>query len=484
MSNNINFDYKNLSPFKWFVLENFPFIEADFDALTDWQLYCKLGKEINKIIDSQNLVGEQAETLTNAFNNLKNYVDNYFENLDVQEEINNKLDLMATDGTLDRIINQEIFNEINNNLTNLNQLTSTTAKHLSNLEDFTNADYDYIVAKDGTGDYNRIQDAINVATDNQTIFIKQGNYTESLKCRNKTLNLIGENKTTTFINAPTDDYYNPAIEISSGSLKNLSIFQNQDGGETHGYAIHTDFDEEYNKRLRIKNCNIFSKTSNAKGIETREGFKMYIINCEITSQGETGGAIFAHPAAGNYQGQNQELHLYNNYLNSINYSPLKFQSVSSSNNGLLIFANNNKLKTGNVDFFNKLVSVSQYNADTWNVKLDPTSAGNNDNLLNGMPLLQNSAYHRNICTFGSNAIRQVVSECIIVKNITTGVNKIDLSTYGIENLLDATWCVNTGAFTYFNEGNKNYNNGTKTLSIDSTQAGTLILTIKFISKLN
>ena len=107
------FEFKNLTPFKWFVLENFPFIEADFDALTEWQLFCKLGKEINKIIDSQNVVGEQAETLTNAFNNLKNYVDNYFENLDVQEEINTKLNQMAEDGTLKKIINQDIFNELN-----------------------------------------------------------------------------------------------------------------------------------------------------------------------------------------------------------------------------------------------------------------------------------------------------------------------------------------------------------------------------------
>ena len=30
-----NFIYKNMTPFKWFVLENFPFIKADFDALTD-----------------------------------------------------------------------------------------------------------------------------------------------------------------------------------------------------------------------------------------------------------------------------------------------------------------------------------------------------------------------------------------------------------------------------------------------------------------
>lgn len=98
------FEYKNLTPFKWFVLENFPFIEADFDALTEWQLFCKLGKEINKIIDSQNIVGEQAEALTNAFIELKNYVDNFFDNLDVQDEINNKLNEMAQDGTLEKII--------------------------------------------------------------------------------------------------------------------------------------------------------------------------------------------------------------------------------------------------------------------------------------------------------------------------------------------------------------------------------------------
>ena len=45
-----NYNFKKLCPFKWFVLQNFPFIEADFDAITNWQLFCKLGEEINKII--------------------------------------------------------------------------------------------------------------------------------------------------------------------------------------------------------------------------------------------------------------------------------------------------------------------------------------------------------------------------------------------------------------------------------------------------
>ena len=43
---------------------------------------------------------------TQSFNELQAFVDNYFDNLDVQEEINNKLDEMAESGTLADIISQ------------------------------------------------------------------------------------------------------------------------------------------------------------------------------------------------------------------------------------------------------------------------------------------------------------------------------------------------------------------------------------------
>lgn len=103
-----NYDYKKLAPFKWFVLNNFPYIDEDFDAITNWQLFCKLGKEINKIIDSQNNVGQAVEDYTLKFIALYNYVHDYFDNLDVQNEINNKLDTMLEDGTLEQIIEQFI----------------------------------------------------------------------------------------------------------------------------------------------------------------------------------------------------------------------------------------------------------------------------------------------------------------------------------------------------------------------------------------
>lgn len=105
MNKEINYNYK-LPPFKWFCLTNFPFIEADFDALTYYELLCKVVQYLNEVIVKTNAIGEQTEELTNAFNTLKEYVDTYFDNLDVQEEINNKLDEMAESGELEEIISQ------------------------------------------------------------------------------------------------------------------------------------------------------------------------------------------------------------------------------------------------------------------------------------------------------------------------------------------------------------------------------------------
>lgn len=124
------YDYKKLTPFKWFVLENFPLIDEDFDALTNWQLFCKLGNEINKVINSQNDLGQQVVNLTDAFIALQDYVDNYFENLDVQEEIDNKLDDMVEDGTLQTIVNnyvspilEDLTEQINNTKDQVDQAT-------------------------------------------------------------------------------------------------------------------------------------------------------------------------------------------------------------------------------------------------------------------------------------------------------------------------------------------------------------------------
>lgn len=169
MANLEKFNFNSLSPFKWFVLNNFPFIDADFDAMTEWQLFQKIGEWINKIIDSQNTVGTEMEKVVQAYIELYNYVDNYFKNLDVQDEINNKLNEMAESGELTELIkkyvdpifnefSENINNEVNSIYTKVNSLASgSPAGVYQTLEDLQQADPDhkkiYLVLSDNSWYY-------------------------------------------------------------------------------------------------------------------------------------------------------------------------------------------------------------------------------------------------------------------------------------------------------------------------------------------
>ena len=58
----------------------------------------------NEVIPTVNNNGEAVEELQAKYIELKNYIDTYFDNLDVQEEVNKKLDEMAEDGTITNLI--------------------------------------------------------------------------------------------------------------------------------------------------------------------------------------------------------------------------------------------------------------------------------------------------------------------------------------------------------------------------------------------
>ena len=72
----------------------------------DWFL-----NEFNKVIAQWKAMQKNFDNLQDAFNDLKNYVKDYFKNLNVQDEINKKLDDMIKDGTLSEIINTAIGND-------------------------------------------------------------------------------------------------------------------------------------------------------------------------------------------------------------------------------------------------------------------------------------------------------------------------------------------------------------------------------------
>lgn len=99
-------------PFELCIKNNFPFIENTYEALDTYGLLEGIVAKLNEVVSNLNVNEENIEFLNTNYEVLKNYVDNYFTNLDVQEEINQKLDEMATDGTLSSLIEKLLnYNE-------------------------------------------------------------------------------------------------------------------------------------------------------------------------------------------------------------------------------------------------------------------------------------------------------------------------------------------------------------------------------------
>lgn len=61
---------------------------------------------LNKVIEKSNELGD-------TINELIEYVNHYFDSLDIQKMIDKKLDEMAQDGTLADLINNVIFSKLN-----------------------------------------------------------------------------------------------------------------------------------------------------------------------------------------------------------------------------------------------------------------------------------------------------------------------------------------------------------------------------------
>lgn len=93
------------SPFRKMVMTIGELPTSFVDSMTYYELLAWLCNYLqNTVIPTVNNNAEAVEELQGLFIELKTFVDEYFDNLDVQEEINNKLDQMADDGTLQEII--------------------------------------------------------------------------------------------------------------------------------------------------------------------------------------------------------------------------------------------------------------------------------------------------------------------------------------------------------------------------------------------
>lgn len=74
------------------------------DSLSYYELLCKVVKYLNNVIEDVAAVETNVTGLYDAYVQLQEYVNTYFDNVDIQDEINNKLDAMARDGSLTLVL--------------------------------------------------------------------------------------------------------------------------------------------------------------------------------------------------------------------------------------------------------------------------------------------------------------------------------------------------------------------------------------------
>ena len=242
----------------------------------------------------------------NKFQNLYEYVMNYFKNLDVQEEINNKIDEMIKDGTLANIIMNNISNY-----------------HIYNV-------LNYGVVGDGvTDDTKNIQKILNEIPQGYTVYFPSGTYkvTDTLTV-NKPINIVGDSDGT----SPSNNidcystirlYANSGnktlMEIKSGWVNILNIkFWSEasrmvDSGEIPSSTNHfrsryfmpllenvngLDFSEAGNLCV-VKNCSFvgfsgFTINSNIYGIISDCFFHYNYGECVLNSDIEMNNCIFSY----------------------------------------------------------------------------------------------------------------------------------------------------------------------------------------------
>ena len=126
-------NYTDLQPFRFWCQKVLPLVYDD--SLSYYELLCKVVDYLNKTMEDVGVLEGDVTGLHEAYKKLQGYVNDYFSTLDVQEEINNKLDEMASNGTLGEILKSVI--------------TVNQPVLVNNKEDMVNTSYLYILASDG-----------------------------------------------------------------------------------------------------------------------------------------------------------------------------------------------------------------------------------------------------------------------------------------------------------------------------------------------
>ena len=136
-----------LEPFRFWCQKVLPLVYDD--SLSYYELLCKFTGVLNDVIKASDSTSKNVQHLYDAYVQLQDWINNYFSNLNIQEEINNKLDQMVLDGTFDTSLKEFFGNTklfFDPVLPPNGSLIYETIMDSGITEDFTNTE-EYLVAR-------------------------------------------------------------------------------------------------------------------------------------------------------------------------------------------------------------------------------------------------------------------------------------------------------------------------------------------------
>ena len=292
MNNKTDIDVQYVSPLKKICMTIGELPSSYLETMSYYEMLVWFTEFLkNQVIPTVNNNAEAVQELQTLYEELRTYVNDYFDNLDVQDEINNKLDQMLEDGVLEQIIEQYL---ISSSLWCFD--TVSEMKQASNLIDGSYArTLGYFSLNDGAGALYKITDTQSL-TDYQeeldsglyaTLIGDEITITSDLKtgfnddddmmsyCFNgnfKTINIKTNVTVTSSIDIPSNTTINNDA-ILTGNMSRVFSVSNKENIKIYGGEIKTVNEEATSadsyqpilisncENVEIKNCIIRTQSS-------------------------------------------------------------------------------------------------------------------------------------------------------------------------------------------------------------------------------
>ena len=163
-----------------------------------------------------------------------------------------------------------------------------------------------VVAKDGSGDFTTIQEAVDYAQDNDTILVMPGVYEEMVTTKinvspwQKYVHIRGYDKYRCILQTHTNERLLEPLTMSIGSVSNMTIKNLYDETQPHeqrrGYCIHVDINtgiDVSRNNFLLEDCIFYSENGDVLGCGLWDNWIFEVRNCVLESAEISSNRCFA-----------------------------------------------------------------------------------------------------------------------------------------------------------------------------------------------